>query len=75
MNNIEGILTSGVEEEVIDKAHLEAALKGKKKLRVKLGIDPTSRTFTLAGQWFYGNFVPSRNLGTRWFLLWAISQG
>ncbi|MEK7617968.1 MAG: tyrosine--tRNA ligase [Patescibacteria group bacterium] len=41
MNNIEGILTRGVEE-VIDKAHLEAALKGKKKLRVKLGIDPTS---------------------------------
>lgn len=38
---IEEILTRGVEE-VIDKAHLESLLKGKKKLRVKLGIDPTS---------------------------------
>jgi tyrosyl-tRNA synthetase len=41
MNQIEELLSRGVEE-VIDKAHLEAALKGKKKLRVKLGIDPTS---------------------------------
>jgi len=41
MNLIEELLTRGVEE-VIDKAHLEAALKSKKKLRVKLGIDPTS---------------------------------
>lgn len=41
MDKIEELLTRGVEE-VIDKAHLEAALKGKKKLRVKLGIDPTS---------------------------------
>ena len=38
---ISELLTRGVEE-VIDKAHLEAALKGKKKLRIKLGIDPTS---------------------------------
>ena len=35
------LLTRGVEE-VIDRKHLEDALKGKKKLRVKLGIDPTS---------------------------------
>jgi tyrosyl-tRNA synthetase len=41
MNQIEEILTRGVEE-VIDKAHLESLLKSKKKLRVKLGIDPTS---------------------------------
>jgi tyrosyl-tRNA synthetase len=41
MNKIEELLTRGVEE-VIDKRHLEAALKSKKKLRVKLGIDPTS---------------------------------
>jgi tyrosyl-tRNA synthetase len=41
MDKIEELLTRGVEE-VIDRAHLEAALKSKKKLRVKLGIDPTS---------------------------------
>ncbi len=41
MSQIEEILTRGVEE-VIDKAHLESLLKGKKKLRIKLGIDPTS---------------------------------
>ncbi|MDD4990147.1 MAG: tyrosine--tRNA ligase [Candidatus Pacebacteria bacterium] len=38
---IKEILERGVEE-VIDKNHLEAALKSGKKLRVKLGIDPTS---------------------------------
>jgi len=38
---IEEVLTRGVEE-VIDRAHLEAALKSGKKLRIKLGIDPTS---------------------------------
>lgn len=41
MDEIEELLSRGVEE-VIDRAHLEAALKSKKKLRVKLGIDPTS---------------------------------
>ena len=39
--DIKTILERGVEE-VIDKKHLEAALKSGKKLRVKLGIDPTS---------------------------------
>ncbi len=38
---IEELLTRGVEE-VIDRDHLAAALRSKKKLRVKLGIDPTS---------------------------------
>lgn len=41
MDQIQELLTRGVDE-VIDRAHLEQALKGKKKLRVKLGIDPTS---------------------------------
>lgn len=40
-DSISEILTRGVEE-VIDRKHLEAALRGKKKLRIKLGIDPTS---------------------------------
>lgn len=41
MDLVQEILTRGVDE-AIDKAHLESLLKGKKKLRVKLGIDPTS---------------------------------
>ena len=39
--DIQELLTRGVEE-VIDRQHLEAALSSGKKLRVKLGIDPTS---------------------------------
>src|SRR3989338_5700229 len=39
--NIDEILTRGVAE-VIEKDHLEKALRSGKKLRVKLGIDPTS---------------------------------
>ncbi len=38
---IRSILQRGVEE-IIHTKHLESVLKGKKKLRVKLGIDPTS---------------------------------
>lgn len=38
---IDELLSRGVEE-VIDRKHLEEKLKGKKKLRIKLGIDPTS---------------------------------
>ncbi len=38
---IEDLLSRGVEE-VIDKEHLKKQLKSGKKLRVKLGIDPTS---------------------------------
>jgi tyrosyl-tRNA synthetase len=41
-DTITEILTRGVEE-VIDRAHLEAKLRGKKKLVIKLGIDPTSQ--------------------------------
>src|SRR5437762_14226955 len=41
MDKIEELLSRGVEE-VIDRPHLEALLKSKKNLRVKLGIDPTS---------------------------------
>lgn len=41
MDIIEEILTRGVEE-VIEKQDLEQKLRGKKRLRIKLGIDPTS---------------------------------
>jgi len=38
---IDQLLSKGVEE-VIDEAHLRAALAAQKKLRIKFGIDPTS---------------------------------
>src|SRR3989344_2877614 len=41
MSDLVELLTRGVEE-VIDKKHLESVLASGKKLRVKLGIDPTS---------------------------------
>ncbi len=40
-DKIQELLTRGVDE-VIDRKHLEQALRSGKKLRVKLGIDPTS---------------------------------
>jgi len=40
-NKIKDILERGVEE-VIDRGHLETALRSGKQLRAKLGIDPTS---------------------------------
>jgi tyrosyl-tRNA synthetase len=42
MDKINEILTRGVEE-IIDKKHLEQALRSGKKLRFKLGIDPTAK--------------------------------
>jgi tyrosyl-tRNA synthetase len=42
MDKINEILTRGVEE-IIDKKHLEERLRSGKKLRIKLGIDPTSK--------------------------------
>src|SRR5581483_2810234 len=41
MDTIDELLTRGIEE-VIDKRDLEQKLRSGKKLRVKLGIDPTS---------------------------------
>lgn len=52
---IKELLTRGVTE-VIDRGHLEAALKSGKKLRVKLGIDPTGPKIHL------GNAVILRKL-------------
>jgi len=43
---IEELFTRGVEE-IIEKDKLEAKLKGEKKLRIKLGIDPTSSNIHL----------------------------
>ncbi len=57
MENLEKLLERGVEE-VIDKKHLEERLKRGDKLRVKLGIDPTS---------------PNIHLG-RAVLLWKLRQ-
>ncbi|MFH2104963.1 MAG: tyrosine--tRNA ligase, partial [Parcubacteria group bacterium] len=53
MDKIKQLLERGVEE-VIKKEHLEKALKAKKKLRVKFGIDPTAKDLHL------GHTVPLR---------------
>ncbi|MBI4050691.1 MAG: tyrosine--tRNA ligase [Candidatus Doudnabacteria bacterium] len=45
-SSVDRLLTRGVEE-IIDKKHLEGALKSGKKLRVKLGIDPTAKDLHL----------------------------
>lgn len=42
MDQIDEILERGVTE-IIDRASLEKKLRGKKKIRIKLGIDPTSQ--------------------------------
>lgn len=42
MDKIDEILSRGVAE-IIDKNHLEKELRSKRKLRIKLGIDPTSK--------------------------------
>jgi len=54
-DKIKELLERGVEE-VIDKNHLETALKSGKKLRVKFGIDPTSPDLHL------GHSIPLRKL-------------
>ena len=41
MNNLNGLLRRGVEE-IIEKESLEKKLKSGRKLRIKLGIDPTA---------------------------------
>jgi tyrosyl-tRNA synthetase len=51
----EKILSRGVEE-IIDRKHLKKALAGNKKLRVKLGIDPTASDLHI------GNAVVLRKL-------------
>ncbi len=53
--SLEQLLTRGVAE-VIEKDHLEKALKSGKKLRVKFGIDPTAPDLHL------GHTVPLRKL-------------
>lgn len=55
MQEVEKILSRGVEEAIV-KEHLEAALRSGKKLRVKFGIDPTVPDLHL------GHTVPLRKL-------------
>jgi tyrosyl-tRNA synthetase len=65
MNNEEKIarlLTRNVEE-VIERPHLEAALKSGKKLRVKLGIDPTSPDLHLGHAVALGKLREFQELG------------
>ena len=56
------ILTRGVED-VVDRKHLEKALKSGKKLRVKLGIDPTAKDLHLGHAVVLRKLRDFQNLG------------
>jgi tyrosyl-tRNA synthetase len=59
---IDEILTRGVEE-VIDRDHLEAKLRSKKKLVIKLGIDPTSQNIHIGRATVLWKLRALQNLG------------
>ena len=62
------ILTRGVAE-VIERSHLERALKSKKKLRVKLGIDPTAPDLHLGHAVVLRKLKQFQNLGHKIVLI------
>src|SRR5438045_5203287 len=59
---IQSILKRGVEE-IIHKKHLEQSLAGRKKLRIKLGIDPTSPNFHIGRAVVLWKLRAFQNLG------------
>lgn len=65
---IEHLLSRNVEE-VIDRAHLERELRAGKKLRVKLGIDPTSSDLHLGHAVVLRKLREFQNLGCKIVLI------
>src|SRR5579872_5523924 len=65
---IERLLSRNVEE-VIDRDHLRVALQSGKKLRVKLGIDPTSPDLHLGHAVVLDKLREFQNLGCTAILL------
>lgn len=65
---IKNLLSRNVEE-AIDRKHLEAALLGGKKLRVKLGIDPTSPDLHLGHAVVLGKLREFQDLGCKIVLI------
>jgi len=70
---IDELLTRGVTE-VIQKDSLKKKLLSGKRLRIKLGIDPTSPNVHLGRAVTLLNSVTFKNLGTKLSLLWVILQ-
>jgi len=65
---IQEVLTRNVEQ-AIDKNHLEQALRSGKKLRVKLGIDPTAPDLHLGHAIVLGKLRQFQNLGHKAVLI------
>jgi tyrosyl-tRNA synthetase len=65
---IEKLLSRNVEE-VIDRTHLEAALRGGKKSRVKLGIDPTGEKIHIGRAIALWKLKEFQNLGHQVILI------
>ncbi|MEK7174640.1 MAG: tyrosine--tRNA ligase [Patescibacteria group bacterium] len=65
---IQKLLTRNVEE-AIERPHLEAALRSGKKLRVKLGIDPTSPDLHLGHAVVLGKLKEFQDLGHKAVLI------
>lgn len=68
MNKIDEILSRGVTE-VIERKHLEAALKSSKKLRIKFGIDPTGPNIHIGHAITYWKLRELQDLGHKIVLI------
>jgi tyrosyl-tRNA synthetase len=68
MDKIKEILTRGVTD-VIEKNHLEKALRGDKKLRIKFGIDPTGPNIHLGHAITYWKLKELQDLGHKIVLI------
>lgn len=67
---IRDLLTRGVEN-VIDRAHLESALRSGKKLRVKLGVDPTGKKIHIGRAVVYWKLREFQDLGHKVIILFG----
>lgn len=68
MNKIDEILSRGVTD-VIERKHLEAALKSSKKLRIKFGIDPTGPNIHIGHAITYWKLRELQDLGHKIVLI------
>ena len=67
-SRIQELLTRGVED-VIERPHLESALRSGRKLRVKLGIDPTAANLHLGHAVVLGKLRQFQELGHKAVLI------
>lgn len=68
MNKIEELLTRGVTN-IVERKHFEASLRGKKKLRIKFGIDPTGPNIHIGHAITYWKLREFQDLGHKIVLI------